>query len=89
MAPLSTRTPTARFRLRISSTDQLFPGVGAQIMGANDKYLWQFDENVEPFRGSRHELALGHTCLSKGRVSPPKCELNSKVTVMQPPNPNL
>ena len=66
-----------------------FPGVGAQIMGADDKYLWQFDENLEPFWGSRHELALGHTFTSKGRVSPPKGEVYPKVIVMQPPNPNL
>jgi len=55
-----------------------FPGVGAQIMGADDKYLCQFDENVAPFWGSRHELALGHTFLSKGSVSPPKREVNPK-----------
>lgn len=55
-----------------------FPGVGAQIMGADDKYLHQFDENVAPFWGSRHELALGHTFTSNGRVSPPNREVNPK-----------
>lgn len=64
-----------------------FPGVGAQIMGADDKYLWQFDENVAPFWGSRHELALGHTFLSKGSVSPPKREVNPQVIAL--PHPNL
>lgn len=61
-----------------------FPGVGAQIMGANDKYLWHLDENVAPFWGSRHELALGHTFSSKGRVSPPNGEVNPKVILVQP-----
>jgi hypothetical protein len=61
-----------------------FPGVGAQIMGADDKYLHQFDENVAPFWGSRHELALGHTFTSNGRVSPPNREVNPKVI----PEPN-
>lgn len=55
-----------------------FPGVGAQIMGADDKYLFQFDEIVTPFWGSRHELALGHTFLSKGSVATPKGEVNPK-----------
>ncbi|XP_024381013.1 probable tocopherol cyclase, chloroplastic [Physcomitrium patens] len=53
-----------------------FPGVGAQIMGADDKYLLQFDENVTKFWGSRHELALGYTFTPKGRVSPPMGEVN-------------
>lgn len=30
-----------------------FPGVGAQIMGADDQYLCQFDENVKSFWGSK------------------------------------
>lgn len=30
-----------------------FPGVGAQIMGADDKYLYQFDESVKSFWGSK------------------------------------
>lgn len=67
----------------------MFPGVGAQIMGADDKYLWQFDENVTPFWGSRHELALGHTFVSKGSVSPPKGEVTPKVSAVPSPNPNF
>lgn len=60
-----------------------FPGVGAQIMGADDKYLLQFDENVTKFWGSRHELALGYTFTPKGRVSPPMGEVNPQVIMMR------
>ncbi|CAK9217940.1 unnamed protein product [Sphagnum jensenii] len=53
----------------------VFPGVGAQIMGADDTYLLQYDKSIKPFWGNRHELALGHTFLSKRGRSPPMSEL--------------
>ncbi|KAL2631964.1 hypothetical protein R1flu_016650 [Riccia fluitans] len=55
-----------------------FPGIGAQVMGANDQYLFQFDRDVKTFWGSRHELSLGHTFLPKVSKAPPKCEANPK-----------
>ncbi|KAL3689831.1 hypothetical protein R1sor_016140 [Riccia sorocarpa] len=55
-----------------------FPGVGAQVMGANDGYLFQYDKDVQTFWGSRHELSLGHTFVPKAGKAPPRCEVNPK-----------
>ncbi|KAG6545849.1 hypothetical protein Mapa_012810 [Marchantia paleacea] len=59
-------------------TGPKYPGVGAQVMGARDTYLLQYDKDIETFWGSRHELALGHTFLPKAGKAPPKCEVNPK-----------
>ena len=37
-----------------------FTGVGAQILGADDKYICQFTEKSKNFWGSRSFLALSH-----------------------------
>lgn len=43
-----------------------FLGVGVQIMGVDDKYLLQFDENVMKFWGSRYEFVFGYMFMFKG-----------------------
>ncbi|XXG45804.1 hypothetical protein AAC387_Pa02g0789 [Persea americana] len=52
-----------------------FTGVGAQILGADDKYICQFSEEAKNFWGSRHELVLGNTFTSKKGSAPPKGEV--------------
>ncbi|KAJ4808318.1 Tocopherol cyclase [Rhynchospora pubera] len=52
-----------------------FTGVGAQILGADDKYICQFSEKSKNFWGSRHELMLGHTFLPNGDSAPPTDEV--------------
>ncbi|CAM6089266.1 unnamed protein product [Calypogeia fissa] len=52
-----------------------FPGVGTQIMGANDEYIFQFDSDVKTFWGSRHELSLGHTFKPGTGKLPPTSEV--------------
>ncbi|CAA7410103.1 unnamed protein product [Spirodela intermedia] len=54
-----------------------FTGVGAQILGADDKYICQYSQESNNFWGSRHELMLGNTFTAKegsktptGEVSP-------------------
>uniref|UniRef100_A0A803NME2 Tocopherol cyclase n=1 Tax=Cannabis sativa TaxID=3483 RepID=A0A803NME2_CANSA len=47
-----------------------FTGVGAQILGADDKYICQFSEESQHFWGSRHELMLGST-FTAGKGQPP------------------
>ncbi|KAI5073573.1 hypothetical protein GOP47_0011586 [Adiantum capillus-veneris] len=48
-----------------------FPGVGAQVMGADDGYLCQYSQDTGSFWGSRHELELGNTFRAKpGQKSP-------------------
>ncbi|KAL5698483.1 tocopherol cyclase [Ranunculus cassubicifolius] len=63
------------FRKKLSTAEQLtcgprFTGVGAQILGADDKYICQFSEESHNFWGSRHELKLGNT-FTAGKNSPP------------------
>lgn len=48
-----------------------FPGVGAQVMGADDGYLCQYTQETGSFWGSRHELALGNTFLPRPGQTPP------------------
>ncbi|XP_057522940.1 tocopherol cyclase, chloroplastic-like [Amaranthus tricolor] len=52
-----------------------FTGVGAQILGADDKYICQFSEESQNFWGSRHELMLGNTFKSIGSAQPPTKEV--------------
>ncbi|KAH9310671.1 hypothetical protein KI387_025706, partial [Taxus chinensis] len=56
-------------------TGPRFPGIGAQILGADEKYICQYSNEVQSFWGSRHELALGNTFLPKKGASPPKREI--------------
>ncbi|CAF2031489.1 unnamed protein product [Brassica oleracea var. botrytis] len=67
------------FRKRLSPLEvglygPRFTGVGAQILGANDKYLCQYTEDSHNFWGvDRHELVLGNTFSAKpGTRSPDK-----------------
>ncbi|XP_024023854.1 tocopherol cyclase, chloroplastic [Morus notabilis] len=51
-----------------------FTGVGAQILGAYDKYICQFSEESQNFWGSRHELSLGNTFTAEKGQTPPNKE---------------
>jgi tocopherol cyclase len=50
------------------------PSSAAQIMGANDEYLFQDQPSVKSFWGHRHELALGNTFRAKCGALPPVSE---------------
>ncbi|KAK4277004.1 hypothetical protein QN277_015077 [Acacia crassicarpa] len=50
-------------------------GVGAQILGADDKYICQYSEESQNFWGSRHELILGSTFVAKQNMKPPNSEV--------------
>ncbi|KAL3566241.1 hypothetical protein D5086_031656 [Populus alba] len=50
-------------------------GVGAQILGAYDKYICQFSEESQNFWGSRHELVLGNTFVAERNMRPPTKEV--------------
>ncbi|KAF9662229.1 hypothetical protein SADUNF_Sadunf18G0031500 [Salix dunnii] len=50
-------------------------GVGAQILGAYDKYICQFSEESQNFWGSRHELVLGNTFVAERNMRPPTTEV--------------
>ncbi|XP_062218839.1 probable tocopherol cyclase, chloroplastic [Phragmites australis] len=68
------------FRHGMSDLDQLvhgqrFTGVGAQILGADDKYICQFTEKSNNFWGSRHELMLGNTFIPNEGSTPPDREV--------------
>ncbi|KAH0453104.1 hypothetical protein IEQ34_017428 [Dendrobium chrysotoxum] len=52
-----------------------FTGVGAQILGADDKYICQFSEKSKNFWGSRQELMLGNTFIAGNNSAPPNGEL--------------
>ncbi|XP_054797273.1 tocopherol cyclase, chloroplastic-like isoform X2 [Prosopis cineraria] len=52
-----------------------FTGVGAQILGANDKYICQYSEESQNFWGNRHELMLGNTFTEKQNLTPPNSEV--------------
>ncbi|KAL0557750.1 hypothetical protein IC582_006301 [Cucumis melo] len=53
-----------------------FTGVGAQILGAYDKYICQYSEESQNFWGSRHELSLGNSFATKGGFKPPNKEVD-------------
>ncbi|PKA63459.1 putative tocopherol cyclase, chloroplastic [Apostasia shenzhenica] len=53
-----------------------FTGVGAQILGADDKYICQFTQQSKIFWGSRHELMLGNTFIAGNSSVPPNEELH-------------
>ncbi|CAL5022632.1 unnamed protein product [Urochloa decumbens] len=68
------------FREGMSNFDKLvhgprFTGVGAQILGADDKYICQFSEKSNNFWGSRHELMLGNTFIPNKDSTPPQGEV--------------
>ncbi|KAG0622271.1 hypothetical protein M758_3G085900 [Ceratodon purpureus] len=50
----------------------------AQVMGADEEYLYQDASTLKNFWAARHELALGNTYIPKEGVAPPKSEVNPK-----------
>ncbi|KAG2699675.1 hypothetical protein I3843_07G201400 [Carya illinoinensis] len=52
-----------------------FTGVGAQILGADDKYICQYSQESQNFWGSRHELVLGNTFVAEKQSKPPNKEV--------------
>ncbi|KAL5558688.1 hypothetical protein UlMin_034899 [Ulmus minor] len=68
------------FRKRLTPLEEFqfgarFTGVGAQILGADDKYICQYSEESQHFWGSRHELALGNTFVAEKGQKPPNKEV--------------
>ncbi|KAJ0030801.1 hypothetical protein Pint_12817 [Pistacia integerrima] len=61
--------------LEVAQHGPRFTGVGAQILGADDKYICQFSEESSNFWGSRHELILGNTFVSEKDSRPPNKEV--------------
>ncbi|KAK2446232.1 tocopherol cyclase, chloroplastic [Trifolium repens] len=55
-----------------------FTGVGAQILGADDKYICQYTPESNNFWGSRNELMLGNTFAAKQNSKPPTKEIPPK-----------
>ncbi|KAH7288283.1 hypothetical protein KP509_31G020300 [Ceratopteris richardii] len=57
-----------------------YPGVGAQVMGADDGYICQFSKETNSFWGTRHELELGNTFKAKrGQTSPMGMDFSTRV----------
>ncbi|XP_071702588.1 tocopherol cyclase, chloroplastic-like [Rutidosis leptorrhynchoides] len=54
-------------------------GVGAQILGADDKYICQYTEESPNFWGSRHELMLGNSFSVQKGQRPPNSEVPPQV----------
>ncbi|CAK9166100.1 unnamed protein product [Ilex paraguariensis] len=62
-------------RLEEAQHGPRFTGVGAQILGAYDKYICQYTEESQNFWGSRHELVLGNTFTAPKDTRPPNKEV--------------
>ncbi|KAG6770621.1 hypothetical protein POTOM_026308 [Populus tomentosa] len=54
-------------------------GVGAQVLGADDKFIFQYSEESQNFWGSRHELMLGNTFVVQKDMQPPTKEVPPQV----------
>ncbi|THG01415.1 hypothetical protein TEA_020193 [Camellia sinensis var. sinensis] len=65
-------------RLEEAQHGPRFTGVGAQILGAYDKYICQYTEESCNFWGSRHELTLGNTFIAQNGKKPPNKEVPPK-----------
>ncbi|KAL3650815.1 Tocopherol cyclase, chloroplastic [Castilleja foliolosa] len=52
-----------------------FTGVGAQILGADDKYICQYTQESTYFWGDKNELMLGNTFVAQKNMQPPKKEI--------------
>lgn len=61
--------------LEIAQHGLRFTGVGAQILGADDKYICQYSDESHNFWGSKDELMLGNTFLAKKAMQPPSNEV--------------
>nr|GEV90386.1 tocopherol cyclase [Tanacetum cinerariifolium] len=69
------------FRKELNGLEQLqygprFTGVGAQILGADDKYICQYTKESQNFWGSRHELKLGNSFSVQKGKRPPNSEVS-------------
>ncbi|PSS01197.1 Tocopherol cyclase [Actinidia chinensis var. chinensis] len=62
-------------RLEEAQHGPRFTGVGAQILGPDDKYICQYTEESQNFWGSRHELMLGNTFVTQKGLRPPNKEV--------------
>lgn len=62
--------------LEVAQHGPRFTGVGAQILGAYDKYICQYTEESQNFWGSRHELILGNTFTAVEGSRPPNKEVS-------------
>ncbi|KAK3005419.1 hypothetical protein RJ639_016322 [Escallonia herrerae] len=62
-------------RLEEAQHGPRFTGVGAQILGADDKYICQYTEESQNFWGSRRELMLGNTFRAQKDMQPPSKEV--------------
>ncbi|KAL8522047.1 hypothetical protein ACS0TY_012264 [Phlomoides rotata] len=74
----SVENPSFRKKLSILEQAQYGPrstGVGAQILGADDKYICQYTEESHNFWGNRDELMLGNTFTLQKNMQPPKKEI--------------
>ncbi|KAM2544478.1 hypothetical protein FF1_016951 [Malus domestica] len=70
--------------LELAQNGQRSTGVGAQILGAYDKYICQYSEESQNFWGSREELMLGNTFIAEKQSKPlnkevPPKEFDSRV----------
>ncbi|KAJ4708057.1 Tocopherol cyclase [Melia azedarach] len=61
--------------LEVAQHGPRFTGVGAQILGADDKYICQYTAESSNFWGSRHELILGNTFKADKDSRPPNKEI--------------
>ncbi|GLT52865.1 hypothetical protein SLA2020_261780 [Shorea laevis] len=61
--------------LELAQHGSRYTGVGAQILGADDKYICQYSEESQYFWGSRHELILGNTFNAEKELKPPNKEV--------------
>ncbi|KAK7858113.1 tocopherol cyclase [Quercus suber] len=61
--------------LEVAQHGPRYTGVGAQILGAGDKYICQYSEESHNFWGSRHELILGNTFIAEKELKPPNKEV--------------
>ncbi|TKY74565.1 Tocopherol cyclase [Spatholobus suberectus] len=62
--------------LEVAQYGPRFTGVGAQILGADEKYICQYSPESQYFWGSRHELMLGNTFVPKQNFKPPNKEVS-------------
>ncbi|KAE8056686.1 hypothetical protein FH972_013434 [Carpinus fangiana] len=61
--------------LEVAQHGPRYTGVGAQILGANDKYICHYSQESHNFWGSRDELKLGNTFIAQKGLKPPNKEL--------------
>ncbi|KHN10210.1 Tocopherol cyclase, chloroplastic [Glycine soja] len=66
-------------QLELAQYGPRFTGVGAQILGADDKYVCQHSPQSHFFWGSRHELMLGNTFEPNQNSKPPNKEVPPQV----------